>query len=335
MKIFAISSYRCLGVGREFCCGSSFGWLVIQDDGNYFDRMQSANDRVMPVVKANDGELESTVRFYVLKLDPIAKKWVEMKTLCGHMIFLGCSSAVSVSASDYPGCKPNCIYYASKVTNYEPQGMRVFNVEDGSSVSHHSMEQMFLPPCIWILPIPQQRSKISREPAGVFTTLRKAPSTAPDVNNVDNLTTMELRDRKRQAVFCKAREVTFTAHLDKCMTKVDKEFLCILIVDFSEIHLQEKWSLADAEDVKKILENYSDLSNVFKILIFDLKDAVNDGLHHLKLVENAKQEHLKLSVEQSRLDNNVDSVQVKVDEEMRGLQQSVSENSSKQYLVIV
>ncbi|KAF6141236.1 hypothetical protein GIB67_024320 [Kingdonia uniflora] len=261
-------------------------------------------------------------------MDPVTKCWVGVKTLCGQMIFLGFSSAVSVSVSNYLSCKPNCIYYASKDKVSDRRGMQVFNVEDGSLVANHIKEQkMFVSPCIWIQPTLQQRSKISTEPTGIFTRLQKVPSIALDVGNVTQIFMKFfllakaheriIQDRKRQVILLNAQAGSLTAQLDKYMMKVNKKFLSTFIEEFSKINMQKEWSLADALDVQKILENLSDPPEKFKIIISNLIAAVNEGLIHLKLVENVEQEYMKLSVEQSRQGDNVDSVQLKVEEEMR------------------
>ncbi|KAF6152619.1 hypothetical protein GIB67_013066, partial [Kingdonia uniflora] len=96
-------------------------------------------------------------RFHFFKLDSIAKMWIEMKTLSGHMIFVGYNSSFCISATDFPGLQSNCIYYASNSWQ-SAQGMLVFNLENECFVSHSNMESnMFMPPFIWIQPSSRQR----------------------------------------------------------------------------------------------------------------------------------------------------------------------------------
>ncbi|KAF6152627.1 hypothetical protein GIB67_013074 [Kingdonia uniflora] len=112
---------------------------------------------LLQVIKITDPENGSTVRFYVFKLDPIAKNWIEVKTLGGHMIFVCYNSSFCVSATNFPGCKPNCIYFANKSRKCAHR-MLVFNIENESFVPHQNTESnMFVPPFIWIQPIPRQR----------------------------------------------------------------------------------------------------------------------------------------------------------------------------------
>ena len=38
-------------------------------------------------------------------------KWFEIESLGELALFLGDNSSISVLASNFPGCKPNCIYF--------------------------------------------------------------------------------------------------------------------------------------------------------------------------------------------------------------------------------
>lgn len=51
-----------------------------------------------------------TVGFIVFKLDAYHRKWAPIDTLGDVALFLG-DSVISVMASDFPGCKRNCIYF--------------------------------------------------------------------------------------------------------------------------------------------------------------------------------------------------------------------------------
>ncbi|KAF6171358.1 hypothetical protein GIB67_009499 [Kingdonia uniflora] len=84
------------------------------------------------VIRINKLESWSTVGFQVFKLDPIARKWIEVKTLGEHMIFLGYCSSITFSASDFLGCKPNYIYFASEDRCDTLEGLPEYNIEDGS-----------------------------------------------------------------------------------------------------------------------------------------------------------------------------------------------------------
>lgn len=60
----------------------------------------------------DDNMLRTTMKFEVFKMDFNKGKWIKKKTLGDVAIFLGDNSAVSVLASKFPGCEPNCIYFS-------------------------------------------------------------------------------------------------------------------------------------------------------------------------------------------------------------------------------
>ncbi|XP_004289479.1 PREDICTED: probable F-box protein At1g65740-like [Fragaria vesca subsp. vesca] len=52
-----------------------------------------------------------TKKFKVYELDFNGCRWVEKRTLRDVALFLGDNSSISVPASKFPGCLPNCIYF--------------------------------------------------------------------------------------------------------------------------------------------------------------------------------------------------------------------------------
>ena len=57
-------------------------------------------------------EGRETTDAYVYELDFDKQTWVENETLGDDVaLFMGDSTSISVLASDFPGCKPNCIYF--------------------------------------------------------------------------------------------------------------------------------------------------------------------------------------------------------------------------------
>ncbi|PIA56407.1 hypothetical protein AQUCO_00700614v1 [Aquilegia coerulea] len=98
--------------------------------------------------------------FDVFKLDLVAFKWIKMNTLHGRVLFLGRNSSYSLLASDFPGCKPNSVYFTDDyyerfVEDYGlgPRDMGVFNLEDGSHEPHYRTGSKKIPAHIWIEPI--------------------------------------------------------------------------------------------------------------------------------------------------------------------------------------
>ena len=49
--------------------------------------------------------------FKVFEVDLGGGKWKELKSLGNRALFLGHYSFVSVEASDFSGCRANCIYF--------------------------------------------------------------------------------------------------------------------------------------------------------------------------------------------------------------------------------
>ncbi|XP_062021097.1 F-box protein At2g17036-like [Rosa rugosa] len=53
-----------------------------------------------------------TTKFKVFKMNFDEHEWIEIETLDDVAVFVGDNSSVSVAASDFPGCRSNCIYFS-------------------------------------------------------------------------------------------------------------------------------------------------------------------------------------------------------------------------------
>lgn len=108
------------------------------------------------------GKNKMTTGFKIYRLadgygDP---EWTEVKSLGDFALFLGENHSISVSASDYPGCEPNSIYFCgdhircSHRRRKDPYDIGVFNLENGRVVESYRGDaiQWSMPPPIWILP---------------------------------------------------------------------------------------------------------------------------------------------------------------------------------------
>ncbi|PIA48291.1 hypothetical protein AQUCO_01400707v1 [Aquilegia coerulea] len=104
-----------------------------------------------------------TKRMHVFKLDQkVTCKWIPVDNLDGRILFLGDNSSLSVSASDFPECEPNSIYFTDDYYNaYEekekygfgPHDMGVFSLEDHTIKHHYPTESNLIYPApIWIEP---------------------------------------------------------------------------------------------------------------------------------------------------------------------------------------
>ncbi|PIA55487.1 hypothetical protein AQUCO_00700051v1, partial [Aquilegia coerulea] len=95
---------------------------------------------------------------YLLQLDPIEQKWVELDNLGGRILFLGHNTSLSVSASDFPECKPNSIYFTDDYYDgyYEESGfgghdMGVYDLKNRTIEWHYPTEAKWIyPPPVWI-----------------------------------------------------------------------------------------------------------------------------------------------------------------------------------------
>ncbi|PIA41419.1 hypothetical protein AQUCO_02200081v1 [Aquilegia coerulea] len=122
--------------------------------------------QVTRISHVHDDFSNYTTKFHVFKLDQTHSKRVETKNLYRQMLLLGSNASMSLPASDYPGCKANCIYFTDDyIEGYHhdggdidvtpgPPDMGVFNLEDGSTEPHYQVREsrQFHPAPIWIEP---------------------------------------------------------------------------------------------------------------------------------------------------------------------------------------
>ncbi|KAF6162102.1 hypothetical protein GIB67_008231 [Kingdonia uniflora] len=100
-----------------------------------------------------------TIGFKLFKLDESAH-WVEVNSLTeDEAVFLGTNTSVSVSISDFPGCKGSCIYFRDdNMDFYDSNGgggkdMGVFSFKDNTIEAHYSGQSLSLySPPVWIVP---------------------------------------------------------------------------------------------------------------------------------------------------------------------------------------
>ncbi|VVA17392.1 PREDICTED: F-box [Prunus dulcis] len=90
-------------------------------------------------IDIEDDKTQVTYEFKIFELDYEKGKWSAKKTLGDVALFLGDNSSISVLASKFPGCQPNCIYFshddtrvAHDVGPHGPHDFGVYNVASGS-----------------------------------------------------------------------------------------------------------------------------------------------------------------------------------------------------------
>ncbi|XP_006368067.1 uncharacterized protein [Solanum tuberosum] len=109
----------------------------------------------------NDGtETYGTTNFGVFEVDLAAGELRETKQVGDRALFLGANASISVQASQFPGVKPNHIYYTDDFVEsylfYEEGGgrdMGVYNIANGSFEPHYNGVSLSrVCPPIWVTP---------------------------------------------------------------------------------------------------------------------------------------------------------------------------------------
>ncbi|KAJ7966925.1 F-box protein SKIP23-like [Quillaja saponaria] len=106
-----------------------------------------------------------TVGFQVFKMDRSCPEWRQIMNLDNQVLFLGENSSLSLSASDFPGCLGNCIYYTDDYSEFNYAGafgkhdLGIFRLCDASieplpCYPLNSYAQLGWPPPLWITPNP-------------------------------------------------------------------------------------------------------------------------------------------------------------------------------------
>ncbi|XP_071692978.1 F-box protein SKIP23-like [Rutidosis leptorrhynchoides] len=102
---------------------------------------------------------ERTVKLEVYKLDFQEHKWVEVKDLGDRMLFLGDNCGFSASASDFPGCNGNCVFFTGQSREddglMKSRGVGVYDLNNGNigAIPNNSgYSKLFWPPPSWLHP---------------------------------------------------------------------------------------------------------------------------------------------------------------------------------------
>ncbi|XP_060204686.1 F-box protein At2g26160-like [Lycium barbarum] len=134
--------------------------FVVVRYGVKFRPIKGGSDRIPLTPMFDDEETYGTTSFGVFEVDLAAEKLNETKELGDRALFLGANTSLSVQASQFPGVKPNHIYYTDdyweSYLHYVEGGgldMGVFNLANGSFEPHYNGVSLsrFCPP-IWVTP---------------------------------------------------------------------------------------------------------------------------------------------------------------------------------------
>ncbi|XP_059654033.1 F-box protein At2g17036-like [Cornus florida] len=136
---------------------------VTRPDFEQIYLVESSNGDLLLVKRfldENDAIEHTTSGFKVFKLLLEQFESLELKNLGGDTLFVGDNHSICVSASKWPGCQANSIYYTDDYTHIHfkpPSGRRdigIFNIENGSFGTHYILDPSHnhMPPSIWIVP---------------------------------------------------------------------------------------------------------------------------------------------------------------------------------------
>lgn len=103
-----------------------------------------------------------TKTFKVFKLSFDGPRWIEMKSLGDMALFVGDNASTSVSASNFPGCLKNCIYFTHDknsipIGKFGPCDLGVYNLETRRVTLRFTIDDAAFPKMrgrapIWVLP---------------------------------------------------------------------------------------------------------------------------------------------------------------------------------------
>ncbi|KAK3013442.1 hypothetical protein RJ639_009360 [Escallonia herrerae] len=125
-----------------------FGEMVFVEDGDLLmvRRFLKLNENQEPA----DVYKCKTIDFEVFKLlrsnDQARPTWVQIESIGDQALFLGDNHAVCVSTSEFPGCKPNSIYYTEHY--FDEFGYVPCGTDDDNGVFHlgnRSLELHYVP----------------------------------------------------------------------------------------------------------------------------------------------------------------------------------------------
>lgn len=123
-------------------CGEAL--LVVSREGVYMRRVGKRY-------------IQSTFAFQIFQVDLRTNTWTVVKDLGNRALFLGYNSSMSIEASEFSGCKPNCIYFTDDchtVNWFRRDGgkdMGVYNIQEGTIVPHFKGKSYNrINPPIWI-----------------------------------------------------------------------------------------------------------------------------------------------------------------------------------------
>ncbi|KAI5352997.1 hypothetical protein L3X38_005889 [Prunus dulcis] len=157
----------------------SYDTVVKQAEHSIKNELLTEDNEERSVVDTEDGSSSSSpssssrgeyisTHFMVFKVPPFNDeecesyeigKYVELESLGDEALFVGDNYSVSVLASKFGGCQPNCIYFTDDSINFRQNAyiacdMGIFNLEDRTIAQHcpPSCWEKGMPTPFWITP---------------------------------------------------------------------------------------------------------------------------------------------------------------------------------------
>lgn len=107
----------------------------------------------------------TTIKFQVFRFNFSGSRWERLMNLGDKVLFLGENASLALSASDYPGCRGNRIYFTDDFSEEDFSGIHgehdtgIFNLDDGifeplPSCPQDSRSRLLWPSPVWITPNP-------------------------------------------------------------------------------------------------------------------------------------------------------------------------------------
>lgn len=173
---YAVNKYGAVAVCDLH--GASVKVSIVQLPRQYDGDMQylvNSGEELLLVTRSLDLEYNNveyyltlgyrTVRFEVFRMNWSRPQWEGVVSLGDRMLFIGENSSLSLSASDFPGCVGNCIYYTDDYCESNNDGvfgdydLGIFKLWDGSieplpCYPRNSHSHLHWPPPLWVTPNP-------------------------------------------------------------------------------------------------------------------------------------------------------------------------------------
>ncbi|XP_055819532.1 F-box protein At2g26160-like [Solanum dulcamara] len=166
INIHTIAQLASWNDGRNYILESLGSLFVVAQQ--FVDLRHANDDRERIPLRHIPGEDDEKIcthrtrKFLVFQIDLVSCKATPTRDLGDQAFFLGANASLSIQASQFPGIKPNCIYFTDSWLGayaYFEKGcgldMGVFNLADGSIQPHYDgVSVSRVCPPIWVTPNP-------------------------------------------------------------------------------------------------------------------------------------------------------------------------------------